>query len=95
MYGEDLDWSKRVAEAGWKVMYYPKIEVLHVKRAASSQSDRAQFEFVRAFLIFYEKHYQAQTPWLANLLVLGGIALKGGPNLWPEIFGKRSTEVIP
>ena len=27
MYGEDLDWSKRVAEAGWKVMYYPKVEV--------------------------------------------------------------------
>jgi N-acetylglucosaminyl-diphospho-decaprenol L-rhamnosyltransferase len=95
MYGEDLDWSKRVAEAGWKVMYYPKVEVLHVKRAASSQSKRAQFEFVRAFLIFYEKHYQAQTPWLTNLLVLGGIALKGGPNLWPEIFRKQSTEVTP
>ncbi len=95
MYGEDLDWSKRVAEAGWKVMYYPKITVLHVKRAASRQSKRAQFEFVRAFLLFYEKHYQAQTPWLINLLVLGGIALQGGPKLWPEIFEKSSTEVTP
>ncbi len=86
MYGEDLDWCKRISEAGWKVMYYPRVRVLHVKRAASRQSQRARFEFVRAFLIFYNKHYRSQTPWLSNLAVLAGIGLWGGPRLWPEII---------
>jgi len=86
MYGEDIDWCKRIAEAGWKVVYYPEVTVLHVKRAASRQNRRSSFEFVRAFLLFYDKHYRAQTPGLANLAVLAGIAVWGGPKLWPEIF---------
>ncbi|HEC24163.1 MAG TPA: glycosyltransferase [Chloroflexi bacterium] len=90
MYGEDLDWSKRIKEAGWKIVYYPEVQVRHVKRAASRQSRRAQFEFVRAFLIFYNKHYRAQTGWLAHLAVLLGLALWGGPRLWPEVFTPSS-----
>ncbi len=85
MYGEDLDWCKRVAEAGWKVLYYPRVEALHVKRAASRQNPRAQFEFVRAFLLFYNKHYRTETSLLVHLAVMIGIALWGGPCLWPEI----------
>ena len=85
MYGEDLDWCKRIGEVGYKVMYYPTVEVLHVKRAASSQSKRARVEFVRAFLIFYRKHFRAQTAPLAHLLVMAGIGLWGGPALWREL----------
>lgn len=95
MYGEDLDWAKRVAEAGWRVMYYPEVEVLHVKRAASRQSKRAKREFVRAFLIFYNKHYRAQTSWLTHLAVLCGIALWGGPSIWSEVFSRPSQPAAP
>ncbi len=86
MYGEDLDWCKRIKEAGWRVTYYPLVTVLHIKRAASAKSRRARMEFIRAMLIFYNKHYRAQTSWPANLAVLAGIALRGGPSLWPEVF---------
>ncbi len=85
MYGEDLDWCKRIGEAGWKVIYYPEVQIRHVKRAASRRSPRAQFEFVRAFLIFYRKHYRATTPWMIHVAVLLGIGVWGGPKLWPEI----------
>ena len=66
-------------------MYYPGVEVLHVKRAASRQSKRAQFEFVRAFLIFYRKHYRATTPWWLHSLILTGLALKGGRPIWRDL----------
>lgn len=89
MYGEDLDWCKRVAEAGWKLVYHGEVMVKHIKRAASRQSRRASFEFVRAFLLFYNKHYRAETPLVTHMAVLGGIALWGGPRLWPEIFTSR------
>ncbi|MDJ0753693.1 MAG: glycosyltransferase family 2 protein [Ardenticatenaceae bacterium] len=85
MYGEDLDWAKRIKDAGWQVIYNPEVTVLHVKRASSRQNPRAQFEFYRAMPIFYYKHYRADTPFWLHWLIMLGLAFKGGPRLWPEL----------
>jgi N-acetylglucosaminyl-diphospho-decaprenol L-rhamnosyltransferase len=85
MYGEDLDWAYRIKKAGWKVLYHPQVVVKHVKKAASSQSQKAQFEFWRAMLIFYRKHYRATTPLWLHSLVMMGLLLKGGTGLWQEM----------
>lgn len=74
MYGEDLDWALRLKQAGWKTMYFPRVTVLHVKRAASRQNPRAQIEFYRAMRIFFDKHYKSVTPLPLSWLVLFGIA---------------------
>ncbi|HLY25671.1 MAG TPA: glycosyltransferase family 2 protein [Aggregatilineales bacterium] len=78
MYGEDIDWAYRIKQKHWKVLYYPQVTVLHVKRAASRQNPRAQKEFQRASLIFYRKHYASTTPKLLHWAVLAGLLLKGG-----------------
>lgn len=85
MYGEDLDWAYRIKTAGWKVFYYPSVVIRHIKRAASRKSQKAQFEFNRAMLIFYRKHYRTTTPLWLHTLVLTGLLLKGGTQLLPEI----------
>lgn len=86
MYGEDIDWAKRIKDQGWKVVYNPGVVAYHVKRASSRQSRRAQIEFYRAMLIFYYKHYYSQTSrWLHSLIVLG-VALKGGPAVWRDVW---------
>lgn len=89
MYGEDLDWAKRIKDAGWKVVYNPSVTVLHVKRASSKQNPRAQVEFYRAMPIFYYKHYRQSTPFWLHWLIILGMAVKGGPAIWPELKGKR------
>ncbi len=76
MYGEDLDWAYRIKAAGWKVYYNPAVTVLHVKRAASRHSPRAQVEFYRAMDIFYRKHYAAQTSWWLHTCIVGAIWLR-------------------
>ena len=81
MYGEDLDWAKRIKDAGWKVWYNPSVVVLHVKEAASRYSPRARVEFYRAMAIFYRKHYAATTPFWLHWLILAGIACRGGLDL--------------
>ena len=87
MYGEDLDWAKRIRRAGWKIWYNPAVEVRHYKRQSSRQNPRAALEFKRAELIFYRKHYAATTPrWLHWLVVLG-FGLRGGPVLLREALG--------
>lgn len=85
MYGEDLDWAKRIKDEGWKVVYNPQILTLHIKRASSRQNPRTQREFYRAMLIFYYKHYHLTTPIWLHTLVLLGIGLKGGPAVWRDI----------
>jgi hypothetical protein len=81
MYGEDLDWAKRITDAGWEVWYNPQVTVLHIKEAASRYSYRARAEFYRAMTIFYEKHYKATTPFYLDWLIRGGVWLFGGLDL--------------
>jgi hypothetical protein len=81
MYGEDLDWAKRITDAGWEIWYYPQVTVLHVKEAASRTSIKARREFYRAMNIFYDKHYRAGTPFWLDWLIRGGVAVVGGLDL--------------
>jgi len=76
MYGEDLDWALNIKKHGWKIFYNPAVSVLHVKRASSRRSDKAQIEFYRAMEIFYRKHYAASTAFWLHYLVLLGIRAK-------------------
>jgi hypothetical protein len=90
MYGEDLDWAKRIKDAGWRVVYNPEVTVLHVKRASSRQNSRANVEFYRAMLIFYYKHYYSQTPWLLHWIIIMGVAVKGGRPVFADVAaGKK------
>ena len=90
MYGEDLDWAKRIRQAGWEIWYNPAVVVRHYKRQSSRQNPRAAREFKRAELLFYRKHYAATTPpWLRGLVLLG-FGLRGGPDLLREALSKRT-----
>jgi len=75
MYGEDLDWAYRTKQAGWKVFYNPAVTVLHVKRAATRNSPRAQLEFYRAMEIFYRKYYRDETSRGVDAIVICGVRI--------------------
>jgi GT2 family glycosyltransferase len=84
MYGEDLDWCYRIKASGWQVYYNPDVTVLHVKRAASRHSARAQVEFWRAMSLFYNKHYAAQTPRPIHWLIDGALKLRTALERWRQ-----------
>jgi GT2 family glycosyltransferase len=78
MYGEDLDLAFRAKERGWKVFYFPAVEVLHHKGASSrKQSERSIREFYRAMHVFYRKHYSGRYNGLINAVVTLGITARG------------------
>lgn len=78
MYGEDLDWAYRIKERGWKVLYNGHVEVIHYKGESSKQrSVKSIFEFYRAMLVFYRKHYYRTTAAPVNWLVISAIYLRG------------------
>lgn len=93
MYGEDLDWCYRVKQAGWSVMYVGSSHILHLKGTVGRKSAKAKFEFARAMLLFYRKHYRRGTSLPVHLLVLLGVLSKGGRALWDEV--RRPSVFVP
>jgi GT2 family glycosyltransferase len=69
MYGEDLDLSRRLRGAGWRVVYDGRLDVLHHKRASTTQNPKVRLHFYHAMQVFFRKHYAQVTPPPARLLV--------------------------
>lgn len=77
MYGEDLDWAFRIKRAGWKVYYYPAVEVQHLKGQSSRQhSSRMLGHFYESMRIFYSRHFAPRHSPPFNWLVYQSIGLR-------------------
>lgn len=87
MYGEDIDWCYRIKEAGYKIVYYPEAEILHYKGASSKKKKlKTIYEFHRAMILFYNKHYIHRYNFFVTLLVYLGIGFKLALSLLLNIF---------
>jgi GT2 family glycosyltransferase len=72
MYAEDVDWSKRFADAGWRVVYFPGAEIVHHGGKSSLQAPVRFFvEMRKADLRYWRKHHgTAQMLGYAAVLML-------------------------
>lgn len=82
MYGEDLDLSHRIKKLGYKIIFYPLYEVIHLKYK-SGLKKRSQKRvrvtknyFYDAMKIFYDKHQAKGNGKIKNKLVHFFINLK-------------------
>jgi len=75
LMSEEVDWCYRFRQAGWKVLFYPGAEVVHVLTASVNP---ALFrELVRGHLRFLLKHRGARVAERARRVMLWGLRLRG------------------
>lgn len=61
MYGEDIDFSYRIVQAGYKNYYYGETSVIHFKGESTLKDKDYIKRFFGAMQIFYKKHFHKNT----------------------------------
>lgn len=91
MYGEDIDLCYRIKQAGWKIVYYGKSKITHLKGASSKkQKSKLIYEFYRAMYIYYKKHHSKESSFIVNIVVYIGIFVLLVLKLFLNLFKKKS-----
>ena len=75
--GEDIDLSWKIKHSGYKIFYYPKVQITHLKKASKKgkRSLKAVVAGVNSMQIFYSKHLKQLYPVYINILVYSGLSL--------------------
>ncbi len=70
MYGEDIDMSWRIREAGWKNYYFPHTRIIHYKGESTKKSSvNYVFTFYNAMIIFARKHFTSKNASMISMLI--------------------------
>jgi N-acetylglucosaminyl-diphospho-decaprenol L-rhamnosyltransferase len=78
MFSEETDWCYRFRQAGWKVLFTPDAEFVHVGGATTRQNWGPMFrEQLRGHLRFLAKHRGARGAERARRLLLASLRLRG------------------
>ena len=71
LYTEDVDFCASVRAAGWKVLFTPAAEIVHLRgRSRATAASASQQAYRRSHLAFYEKHHPRWAPVLRAYLRL-------------------------
>lgn len=85
-YGEDIEMAWSIKEIGYRIIYYPLWEVLHLKSVSGLKGrdkkirKKTSFHFYDSMKIFYRKHYATRYPKFINEIVYFIIDIKAKLN---------------
>lgn len=97
MYSEELDWCRRIADAGWRIVYFPLARVVHHAGKSSDQAVTARhINFQRAKLRYFRKYHGRLAAGLLRVFLLVSYAwqllleaAKGALGSQPELRRQR------
>lgn len=71
MYSEELDWCRRIKEAGWEVVYLPSAQIVHHLGKSSDQAvTHRHINFNQAKLRYFRKYHGAGAAFALRVLLL-------------------------
>jgi GT2 family glycosyltransferase len=91
MYGEETDWCYRFRKAGWKILFTPDAEIIHLGGASTGQVRMEMaLEYVASISLFFKKHTSRLSYRLACLLLALCFSLRALYWLAKGIFSKNT-----
>ena len=90
MYGEDIDLSYRIMQAGYRNYYFPETTIVHYKGESTKKGSlNYVILFYKAMLIFAGKHFSPQRAGFISLLIRPAIYMRAAMSA-----GKRVVSVV-
>jgi GT2 family glycosyltransferase len=91
MYGEDIDLSYRIVQAGFKNYYFPDTKIIHYKGESTKKGSLNYVRtFYQAMIIFTQKHFTGRSAGLFILMLQAAIWLRAGVtlarNTWQQVW---------
>ncbi len=91
MYGEDIDLSYRIIQAGYKNYYFPDTKIIHYKGESTKKGSLNYVRtFYQAMIIFTRKHFTGRQAGLFVAMLQGAIwvraALTLAKNAWDKMW---------
>jgi N-acetylglucosaminyl-diphospho-decaprenol L-rhamnosyltransferase len=90
MYGEDIDLSYRIKQAGYKNYYLADSSIIHFKGESTQKNIAYTKLFYKAMGIFVEKHYGKQSR-LFSIMLRMAIAIRGIVSFAGQFFLRRQS----
>ena len=91
MYGEDIDLSYRITQAGYKNYYYPETRIIHYKGESTKKSSMNYvFMFYNAMIIFARKHYSTKNARSFSFIINLAIYIRA----FISILTRFSTRIL-
>jgi N-acetylglucosaminyl-diphospho-decaprenol L-rhamnosyltransferase len=79
LYGEELDLSTRLRDAGWSVLFSPELEVVHEGAVSTGRSRRMAIMHSMSIYRYYAKH--RASGWRRTTLPFAWLALRARAEL--------------
>ncbi|MGI5916945.1 MAG: glycosyltransferase family 2 protein [Anaerolineae bacterium] len=92
MYSEELDWCRRIVDAGWSTVYLPRAEVVHYEGRSSEQAGAARhIHFETSKVLYFRKHHGVWKAGLLRLFLLAGYVFRLGEEMAKYLLGHRRS----
>ncbi|MCA0380870.1 MAG: glycosyltransferase family 2 protein [Bacteroidetes bacterium] len=93
MYGEDIDLSYRIKQAGFYNAYFADAAIIHFKGESTAKGSMNYVRvFYQAMQLFVQKHFQGSGAFLYRSLLYLGISTRAGISAVGRILGKKLTQ---
>jgi len=71
MYGEETDWCFRFAQAGWKVLFTPQAEIIHLGGASSSRAANEMTLQLKAGVLQFICKHDTRVRYVGSCVLMG------------------------
>ena len=97
LYNEEVEWSMRIKKAGYKIVFHPESNIIHLFGHSTKQKVQQQtinnllVERYRGMFYFFQKHYPKFHLILLRLIVIEGFFFRFCSKVFKLIFASAYT----